>query len=87
MDNSSLILSELQALRAEFNEHAQRTGERLSSLETDMHALVGNGQPGRVRLLEMAVARLERWRWYVAGIAGTCAAGITLIFKLLGLRR
>jgi hypothetical protein len=61
VDNSSLILSELQALRAEFNLHAQRTGERLSSLETDMHALVGNGQPGRVRLLEMAATRLERW--------------------------
>jgi hypothetical protein len=39
-----LILAELQLLRGDFNSFARTTGERVSSLETDVHGLVGNGQ-------------------------------------------
>jgi hypothetical protein len=58
-----LILDELRALRSDFNAYARDTGERVSSLETDMHALVGNGNPGRVAVLESAVAKLTQWKW------------------------
>jgi hypothetical protein len=64
-----LILEELRALRNDFNTYARDTGERVASLETDMHALVGNGNPGRVALIEASVAKLSQWRWYVIGTA------------------
>jgi hypothetical protein len=46
-----------------------KTGERISSLETDVHWLLGNGQPGRLALSERAVERLIQWRWWVIGAA------------------
>jgi hypothetical protein len=64
-----LILDELRALRSDFNTYARDTGERVSSLETDMHDLKGNGQPGRVALLEAAVDALKQWRWWLIGAA------------------
>ena len=68
-DTQDLILAALQLLRADFNTYARETGERVSALETDVHGLVGNGQPGRVALLEKAVDKLSQWRWYVIGTA------------------
>lgn len=65
----SLILDELRALRSDFNTYARDTGERVSALETDLHGLIGNGQPGRVAQLEKAVAKLTQWRWWMVGAA------------------
>jgi hypothetical protein len=46
-----LILDELRLLRESFNSFARETGERVATLENDVHGLVGNGQPGRVSAL------------------------------------
>ncbi len=62
-----LILGELRALRTDFNVFARDTGERVSCLETDMHCLMGNGQPGRVSVLERSVEKLAQARWYLVG--------------------
>jgi hypothetical protein len=64
-----LILGELRALRSDFTSYARETAERVSALETDVHALIGNGQPGRVALLERSVERLVQFRWWAAGLA------------------
>jgi hypothetical protein len=40
-----------------------------------MHGLVGNGQPGRIALLERTTGKLAAWRWYVAGAA---AGGVVI---------
>lgn len=64
-----LILAELQMLRADFQTYARDTGERVSSLETQMHSLWGNGQVGRVGALEAAVEALKQWRWWLIGAA------------------
>ncbi|WP_433963681.1 hypothetical protein [Tunturiibacter gelidiferens] len=74
-----LILAELRALRGDFNSFARDTGERVAVLESDVHGLVGNGQPGRVALLEIAVAKLSQWRWWVVG----AAAGSTGVISVL----
>lgn len=74
-----LILDELRALRSDFNLYARETGERVSSLETDVHGLVGNGQPGRVALLERAVERLIQWRWWVVGAAAGGSGVISIL--------
>jgi hypothetical protein len=34
-----------------------------------MCTLVGNGQPGRISLLDVAVSKLQQWRCWIAGIA------------------
>lgn len=49
-ETNELILSELRELRADYNDNTRKTGERLSSLESQMYSLCGNGQPGRVWL-------------------------------------
>lgn len=55
--------------------------DSLARLETKMTDLVGNGKPGRVRLLEMAVASLNKWRWIVVGSALTISALLHFVFK------
>ena len=44
-----------------------------------MYALVGNGQPGRIALLESAVEELKRWRWYIVGVAAGSGAVISVL--------
>lgn len=77
MTTTDIILEELRALRTDYNAHARDTGERLAALESQMHDLVGNGNPGRLRLLEIAVQNLQRWRWYIVG-AGAATSGLVM---------
>lgn len=83
-DTSDIILAELRELRADFNDFARKSGERLSSLERDNYALLGNGQPGRIALIEAAVETLKQWRWKVVGIAtgvsGVCSVLAWILF-------
>jgi hypothetical protein len=48
------------ALRAIDIEFQREVLDKLVRLETKMDSLVGNGQPGRVKLVEDKVAALER---------------------------
>jgi hypothetical protein len=73
---------ELRALRGDFNSFAPDTGERVSVLETDVHALIGNGRPGRVDRLESAVQRLKQWRWWLVGAAAG-GGGVISVFAWL----
>ena len=77
MDTADIILAELRELRSDYNEHAKATGERLSKLETQMHDLLGNGNPGRLRRLEIVVEHLQAWRWYLLGAGAAVSALIT----------
>lgn len=70
-----LILAELKELR----EDSKANGERLARVETQMYSLVGNGQPGRIALLERAVESLSRWRWWVVGAAAGSGAVISVL--------
>lgn len=81
-DTQALILTELQQLRADYNEHSRKTAERLSALETSMKTLTGNGQPGRITLLEQTVAKLDRWKVWIGGAAAGVSGVVTLIFHL-----
>lgn len=78
-DIQSIILAEIRSLREDFNSFARESGERISSLETDMHALMGNGQPGRMAHVENAVSQLSQWRWWVLG----CTAGCTTVVSVV----
>jgi hypothetical protein len=67
MQAEQLIPEELCALRSVYNDHDRQTGERLSSLESQMDDLCGNGQSGRIALFERTVQRLQQWRWWLLG--------------------
>jgi hypothetical protein len=46
-------------------------GERLARIEALLeelrHDLLGNGEPGRIRNIEMRLRNLEKLRWMIAG--------------------
>jgi hypothetical protein len=81
----SLILSELQALRSDYNEHARVTEGRLASLESGMHLLCGNGRPGKIAEMETAIRRLQQWRWWVMGTAAGVGGTASVVLHLWGL--
>jgi hypothetical protein len=53
--------------------------DALARLDTKMATLVGNGQPGRISILEVQVEALKRARW----IAGGVITGITIVVSAL----
>ncbi len=57
-------MSSLPVTNAQFKIFVVRMLERL---DTQMKTLVGNGQPGRISLIELRVARNERALWMIAG--------------------
>lgn len=57
--------------------------ESLAELKTDVKSLVGNGQPGRVTMLEQDVKALIRWRWIVTGGILAVSAVISAIIHFL----
>lgn len=75
-DIQELILAELRELRINFNVHALDVGKRLAILEQQMHDLCGNGQPGRVALLERAVRHLQQWRWWILGLSAGVSGAV-----------
>jgi len=81
-DMLELIVSQQRELNAAFG----KFGERLASVETNVTLLVGNGQPGRITILEQRVDDLRRWRWRMVGIAtgvATVMSGIVTTVALL----
>lgn len=55
--------------------------ENLAELKVNMHNLVGNGQPGRVSVLEAEVKALGKWRWLITGGILAVTAIIHFVFK------
>jgi hypothetical protein len=47
-----------------------------------MKLLIGNGQPGRITLIEEAVNDLQAWRWKMLGIC-TGASGVVSVVGYL----
>ena len=77
-----VILSELRALTVTVNELAADSKQRITSLETQVHPLFDNGQPGRCNVMEKRVAALEHWKTYMSGINATVSAAVSGIVVL-----
>lgn len=90
-DQLQLLLTEFRAFRdtewREFRESVsawqQGTGERVATLETLVKDVVGNGQPGRLTNVESAVSGLQRWRYWLTGIAATTTAASSFILHYI----
>lgn len=65
------------------NQYARDTNGRISALETDNHALMGNGRPGRVSRLEESIDGLKQWRWKMAGVYTVVSAACSLVIELV----
>ena len=61
------------------NDFEQQVLASLAVLKSQMSSLVGNGQPGRLRELELRVERHERVVQRLAGIGGLVAFLLTLL--------
>ncbi len=55
----------------------------LSALKTQVHALIGVGQPGRLTSLEDRVDRHERAVQRMKGVGGVLSVGLTLFHLAL----
>ena len=53
--------------------------EHLTELRTEMRALVGNGQPGRLQLLEKRVEGHERFVQRAGGLGAALAGMLTIL--------
>jgi hypothetical protein len=49
-------------------------GERVAALEVQVKSIVGNGQPGRLTLVENSVSTLQRWKYWLMGVAASVSA-------------
>jgi hypothetical protein len=78
-----MILAEVRALRSDFNRITLDTGARLSTLESQMHDICGNGQPGRLSQVETEVRGLDRWRWRMIGICTGVSATVSALAYLV----
>lgn len=84
----AFVVTELKELRGDFNKFARDTGERVSSLESQVrYGVTGNGQPSRLQVVEERVESLSRWRWWVVGCAAGSGAVISVIAWMVGLKR
>lgn len=83
---NNLILDELRELRSSFNEHSQDVVQRLSKLETQSENIVGNGQPGRLTIVENKVSELQHVHWLMRGIyigvSALVSAGTAFLYHL-----
>jgi hypothetical protein len=77
MDDQLLI--ELRGMRSDLLGHA----ERLSAIETLLHSIAGNGQPGRLTTLESKVSRLIEWKYWLMGAAAGLGIAGGLIERVL----
>jgi hypothetical protein len=82
----SIILDELRSLRTRFDVYSSEMGDRTARLETHMDTLVGNRQPGRLKILEDKVSAIQQWRHYTTGIyigvSGIVSAATAFIYHL-----
>lgn len=95
MTDSQLILSEIRDLRRDFTTFSLDITSRIAALEQSNKNLQGNGQPGRVTILESKVDFLEkdrderigakkRDRYWHAAISSVAATLVTVVFKYSG---
>jgi hypothetical protein len=81
------ISSGIEGSRKDAYEWRQMAESRMSTLETEMKTVLGNGQPGRLTVAELAVGELELFKAQavaigsaIGGLIGTVAAAIGWLF-------
>ena len=81
------ISSGIEGSRKDAYEWRQMAESRMSTLETEMKTVLGNGQPGRLTVAELAVGELKLFKAQavaigsaIGGLIGTVAAAIGWLF-------
>jgi hypothetical protein len=57
--------------------------QRVATLESQTKTVLGNGQPGRLTLVEQSVKELQSWRWRMAGIATASSAVVSALVAVM----
>jgi hypothetical protein len=83
-ETARILLEEFRALRTDINAWKQETGERVTAIETAiMPAILSNGQPSRLAVVESRCTSLEQVRWRVPGIGAAVGSVATVGVELL----
>ncbi len=83
-ETARILLEEFRAFRAEISEWKQETGERVTAIETAIKpAILGNGQPSRLTVVESRCTVLEQVRWRISGIWAAVGSVATVGVELL----
>ena len=78
-----LILQELQEIRTDLKQFRTDTAERVSALEVKSKDISGNGQPGRMKLVEDAVDSLQRNKYWVMGVAAGVSGVLSAVMEFV----
>jgi hypothetical protein len=78
-DNTDQLLTEIRGLRGDLAAHS----ERMVAVETILHTLTGNGQPGRLAILENKVTQLQEFRFWLIGAAAGFGVASSLVMHFL----
>jgi hypothetical protein len=74
-----VILDEVRAIRIENSDFR----ERIKALETELHPIIGNGQPGRLTVAEKKINDLYSYLWRALGAIGALSASGGFIWALV----
>jgi hypothetical protein len=83
-ETARILLEEFRAFRTDISEWKQETGERITAIETAIKpAILGNGQPSRMTVVESRCTALEQLRWRISGIGAAVGSAATVAVELL----
>lgn len=83
IDEIRAVRDELRSFRETVTAWRQEMGERIATIETQIRpAILGNGQPSRLAVVESHVDELRRERWRLAGVATGVAGLFTILIEL-----
>ena len=86
-ESQKAIFLSLESSRMDASKWRQMAEGRMSTLETEMKTVLGNGQPGRLTAAELALGELKLFKALavaigsaIGGLIGTLAAAIGWLF-------
>lgn len=87
MDNNSIVIGQiLERIEKKTDEQSTELRDQskmLVELKTNMTALIGNGQPGRIKNIEDDVSAIKRLSYMMMG-AGVAIGGlVTWLFRIV----
>jgi hypothetical protein len=84
LDEIRAVRSELQDFRRDVQSWQQDTGERVQALESvTKPAIVGNGQPSKMSILDARITILERGKYWLAGVCSCSGLVGGILFELV----
>lgn len=73
----------LVGLLSELQKDVKQMSDRVSRNDETLKTLIGNGQPGRITILEKNIEELNKFKWKLAGVGAVLIAMMEVMHVLL----